>query len=151
MSNHQSKSSRLLVQYLADNHVRCPFCGYCLHGAAGNRCPECGRAFRLGLILQSAFDGWWAASLFGTSLTALLSMVLLAFALFSDRRGMGHIIAFVSLVVYGAGSGAFAAALLGLRRRWADCPSRWRIIITIIAISSPLLVPLTMYILYLIG
>jgi len=170
MIDRRSETSRLLTQYLANNDVRCPFCSYCLHGSTSNRCPECGHQFHLGLIESSGFDGWWAASMFGSLLTATLSLILLAVSLFSDY-GVGEIFAhphygqrfaadqleaphihiFVSFVVYATGWGALAAHLFASRCSWADWPARPRFIISVIAIPSPLLVPLTMYILYLIG
>lgn len=170
MIDSQSETSRLLAQFLARNDVCCPFCGYCLRGGDSNRCPECGRTFRLGLVRPSEFDGWWAASLFGVLLTALLSVAFLVISLLGDS-GIGrqliyppyeqgtpatswrefNKIAFLSFIIYGGGSGALAAVLIGVRRRWADWPPRRRFIISMIAILSPVLVPLTMYILYVVG
>ena len=40
----------LLTQFLADRDVTCPRCGYNLHGAASNACPECGDYLQLGLV-----------------------------------------------------------------------------------------------------
>ena len=171
MIERQSETSRLLAQYLAKNDVCCPFCGYCLHGGDSNRCPECGHTFHLGLIQRSKFAGWWAASLFGVLLTALLTVAFLVISLLGDDGignelvsppyGQGspvsiwdqvfYEIAFLSFIIYGAGSGALAALLIAVRLRWADWPSRRRFIVSMIAISSPLFVPLTIYILYVAG
>lgn len=40
----------LVTTFLADRHVGCPACGYNLHGANADVCPECG----IGLVLSLA-------------------------------------------------------------------------------------------------
>ena len=78
MTEGQTETTPLLKQFLAEeNKVRCPKCRKRLRSAESGRCPRCDRKLQLGLIWSNSFGGWWAASLYGTSLASLLSLLLL--------------------------------------------------------------------------
>lgn len=166
MTKEQIETMPLLKQFLAENKVRCPKCRKRLRGAESGCCPRCDRQLQLGLIWSNSFSGWWAASLYGTALATLLLLLLLARLFFSDEivsaLAYEHYqvavsdyggdppatIAFVVATLCTAGSGAFAAYVLTARRLFAEWAPRVRWIVSVIAISSPLLVTLLMYLVY---
>jgi len=169
MSEGQSEANAELIQFLSEQEVRCPQCSRWLRGAGSDCCPECGGRLHLGLIWSNSFDGWWASSLFGTSFAALLSLCLLArwlcsdgmrFAVeFADYQAMVSeygwnpppMIALVVATFCAAGTGASAAYILTSRRFFACSAPRTRWIAVTIAISSPVFVTLTMYMVYRLG
>ena len=79
-------SEAIVKQYLAESDVACPSCGHGLRGAAGDRCPECGVAIRVGLKLEVDVGpyAWSVASVavvfLASVVTAGHSVYWLAFA-----------------------------------------------------------------------
>jgi hypothetical protein len=76
-------ADELLPIYLARPDVKCPACGYDLHGLAASPCPECGARFELGLVLLPAADGLvgaargWSVSTAQAVMTASLLILML--------------------------------------------------------------------------
>ena len=53
-----------LLAYARDHDLACPACGYNLRMLSAPRCPECGRALRLGVSLASPpLAGWLAVAI----------------------------------------------------------------------------------------
>lgn len=57
------EETRALRAYLAERDCPCPNCGYNLRGLAGERCPECNQALRLGVELGEPGVGRFLAVL----------------------------------------------------------------------------------------
>ncbi len=62
---------------LGDMDVCCETCGYNLRGCTSDHCPECGVPLTLIVGSSDARSGWWLASIFGSGLSTLISIVLL--------------------------------------------------------------------------
>ena len=145
--------------FLRDANVPCPGCGYSLRGCAGERCPECGSAFTLGLVLTHATSAWWFAALMG-ALASVAMAAWLVFRIFSRvvvvvedpslrmlvDAGMAPTSALpnwniaIASVALMLAALLLLAAVLGLRRRFALLPNRWQRFWGVLALISPLLV-----------
>jgi len=169
MSEGQSEANAELIQYLANNDVRCPKCNYMLRGTKSKFCPGCYGKLQLGLIWNKSTKGWWASSLYGALFATLLGLSSLASSVCSApvRNAVVYanyqqmvsewatapppIIAFFVATICTVGSGAFAAYIAVSRRRYVCWLPRTRWIMTSIAISSPIFVALAVYLVYRFG
>jgi hypothetical protein len=64
-------------EFFRTSDARCPSCGYSLRGCESDRCPECGAAITLGVIVTRRVSTWWLAGVLGAALSVGMSIVLL--------------------------------------------------------------------------
>ena len=93
-----SNDPALIVQFLAQNDVACPSCGYSLRGCAQPCCPECGEEIRLSLRGES-----------GQSLHTALRYIL--WALFGSA--IATCFWMIGMSIYYSASGPFGILGLG--------------------------------------
>jgi hypothetical protein len=148
-----------LIGYLRESDVLCPSCGYSLRGCAGERCPECGVAFTLGLVVSRPASMWWYVGLLGAAASVAMSAWLM-FRIFSRamllvedpslpvlvQAGMmpssaiPHWPIAIATMLLMLATFLLLAVMLASRRRFALWPLRRQMLWGALALATPLLV-----------
>lgn len=123
-----------VLQFVRDTDVPCPTCGYNLRDLQVPRCPECGDALRLRLVLAEPRLGLWLATLIPVLAAAGVGVMFAALmvpkGLSNNMRGAGAMTAFFLAI-------PLAGVAIGLRRWHVRLPRGLQVVL---AAASILLV-----------
>jgi hypothetical protein len=78
-----------LVNYLAEQDIECPGCGYNLRGLTGECCPECGQALVLRVGLAEPKMGSFLAALIALTTGLGFNVIVLMWGVWEMRFGFG--------------------------------------------------------------
>jgi hypothetical protein len=134
-----------LVNYLAEQDIECPGCGYNLRGLTGECCPECGQALVLRVGLAEPKMGAFVAGLIGLASGFGFNMFLAGWTLWAILvQGMGQIwwifeMLIGSTVVLGFGMWLLVRGRDRLARFSRGCRLLWVCTCWVVATSSVML------------
>ncbi len=116
MPEHDDKP--LLTQFLADNDVTCPRCGYNLRGGASAACPECGDRLQLQVGLENPRMAAYISTLVAASVGLGGSALFSGLAVNQAPSNWWSEISAILLLIQLCVSAAALTLLLLMRRRF---------------------------------
>ena len=106
-----------LVNYLAQQDIPCPGCGYNLRGLTGEHCPECGQALVLRVGLAEPRAGRFVAALISLATGLGFNLFVFLWGFFEMRSGGIAWSQLWSLALFSVILGV-ATGMLVRHRRW---------------------------------